>query len=72
MYIFYNYLCGYIIAFLEDKCMNNRIIANYFRALMIQYTPAKELILKGFEHPFDLALDAQYRWVKLVAFNRLR
>ena len=34
---------------------------------MIQYTPAKQLTLEGFEHPFDLALDANNRWVKLAA-----
>jgi transposase, IS5 family len=33
---------------------------------MIQYTPANQLTLEGFEHPFDLALDPDNRWVKLA------
>jgi transposase, IS5 family len=35
-------------------------------AFMIQYTPANQLTLEGFEHPFDLALDPDNRWVKLA------
>jgi len=34
---------------------------------MIRYTPASQLTLEGFEHPFDKALEAGNRWVKLAA-----
>lgn len=34
---------------------------------MIRYTPASQLTIEGFEHPFDLALDKNNRWVKLAA-----
>ncbi len=31
---------------------------------MIRYTPASQLTLAGFEHPFERALDPENRWVK--------
>ncbi|MEX0994971.1 MAG: IS5 family transposase [Balneolaceae bacterium] len=34
---------------------------------MICYTPANQLTLEGFDHPFDSALDPENRWVKLAA-----
>lgn len=34
---------------------------------MIRYTPVSQLSIEGFEHPFDLALDKNNRWVKLAA-----
>jgi transposase, IS5 family len=33
---------------------------------MIKYTPASQLTLEGFTHPFDNELDPQNRWVKLA------
>ena len=36
-------------------------------ALMIKYTPASQLTLEGFKHPFDQHLDDKNRWVKLAA-----
>jgi len=35
-------------------------------ALMIHYTPASQLTLEGFEHPFDSELDPSNRWVVLA------
>jgi len=32
---------------------------------MIQYTPANQLTLDGFSHPFDRELSSDNRWVKL-------
>ncbi len=34
---------------------------------MIKYTPANQLTLEGFEHPFDQELSPENRWVKLAA-----
>lgn len=34
---------------------------------MIQYTPANQLTLDGFSHPFDRELSSDNRWVKLSA-----
>lgn len=33
---------------------------------MIKYSPASQLTLAGFEHPFERALDPENRWVKLA------
>lgn len=33
---------------------------------MIRYTPASQLTLEGFSHPFDNELDSENRWVKLA------
>ena len=33
---------------------------------MIRYTPASQLTLKGFSHPFDNELNPENRWVKLA------
>ncbi len=33
---------------------------------MIKYTPANQLTLEGFEHPFDQELSPDNRWVKLA------
>jgi len=33
---------------------------------MIQYTPANQLTLDGFSHPFDRELSSDNRWVKLA------
>lgn len=35
-------------------------------ALLIRYTPASQLTLEGFEHPFDQQLDPVNRWVVLA------
>jgi len=37
------------------------------RALMIRYTPASQLTLEGFDHPFDEQLSPDNRWVTLAA-----
>ena len=34
---------------------------------MIKYTPANQLTLEGFEHPFDQELSIDNRWVKLAS-----
>lgn len=34
---------------------------------MIKYTPANQLTLEGFEHPFEQELSKDNRWVKLAA-----
>ena len=34
---------------------------------MIRYTPASQLTLEGFEHPFNQELDPQNRWVVLAS-----
>ena len=33
---------------------------------MIQYTPTSQLTIEGFEHPFDMELDKNNRWIKLA------
>lgn len=33
---------------------------------MIKYTPANQLTLTGFSHPFDQELSPENRWVKLA------
>lgn len=37
------------------------------RALMIRYTPANQLTLEGFKHPFEQSLEVNNRWVQLAA-----
>jgi transposase, IS5 family len=34
---------------------------------MIRYTPASQLTIEGFDHPFDLELDQNNRWIKLAS-----
>jgi transposase, IS5 family len=34
---------------------------------MIRYTPASQLTIEGFEHPFDIELDKNNRWIKLAS-----
>lgn len=38
-----------------------------YLAHMIKYTPANQLTLEGFEHPFDQELSKDNRWVKLAS-----
>lgn len=45
--------------------MISYLIVKYL-ALMIKYTPANQLALEGFEHPFDQELSKDNRWVKLA------
>ena len=35
-------------------------------ALMINYTPSKQLTLEGFQHPFHKQLKSDNRWVRLA------